>query len=87
MQFTSPQAVAHDAGNGTGVYHAYRGKGATKLPTYSPGTGEKRYKEAEAAFRKENPLPTKKYEWPADAPKRGDAPEPKSNRQRFGKGY
>ena len=62
-------------------------KGITKLPTYTPQTGEKRLKEAQKDYAKKHPIPQKKVEWPADAPKRGDAPAPKTNRQRYGKGF
>ena len=54
------------------MYYQYleAGKGGVeKLPTYSPGTGDKRFKEAEKEFRKEHPSKPK-YKFPDGSPTR-----------------
>lgn len=49
-------------------------RGITKLPTYTPQTGEKRLKEAQKDYAKKHPIPEKKATFAADAPKRFEAP-------------
>lgn len=49
-------------------------KGITKLPTYTPQTGEKRLKQAQADYAKKNPIPEKKATFSDDMPKRFEKP-------------
>lgn len=49
-------------------------KDITKLPTYTPQTGEKRLKQAQADYAKENPIPEKKATFSDDMPKRFEKP-------------